>query len=104
MLFSRSSSVLATQTHSCKGTDSTGRAATPYRGAAHHLTKGKSSDGTPPRGPWGKDYLEQRLLCGDGGSPEGAAVDGLNSAAPSGPLCFFLRVEKEDLAQMTSCI
>ena len=31
-----------------------------------------------------------------GGSPEGAVVHGGNSAAPSGPLCFFLRAEKEE--------
>ena len=36
----------------------------------------------------------------EGGSPEGADVPNANSAAPSGPLCFFLRVEKEEAAQI----
>ena len=34
----------------------------------------------------------------EGGSPEGADVPNAKSAAPSGPLCFFLRVEKEEAA------
>ena len=52
--------------------------------------------------------LERGQLCprqdgSGGGSPEGADVPRLKSAAPSGPLCFFLRVEKEEAAWKTSC-
>ena len=37
-----------------------------------------------------------------GGSPEGVAVNEGNSDTPSGPLCFFLRVEKEEPAEKAS--
>ena len=36
-------------------------------------------------------------LVGSGGCPEGAEALRLDSEAPSGPLCFFLRTEKEEL-------
>ena len=46
----------------------------------------------------GKDYY-----VGAGGSPEGVAMIGLKFATPSGPLCFFLRVEKEEPASTHIC-
>ena len=82
-----------------KEAHSSARAATPYRGAAHQLAKEKSRYGPPPRGDWSEVYSMQSQVWSEGGSPEGADVPNANSAAPSGPLCFFLRVEKEELTQ-----
>ena len=64
---------------------SSGRGATPYRGAPHRQTKKKTRNTAPPRGPCGEDDSGQVLICGDGGSPEGVAVIGGKSDTPSGP-------------------
>ncbi len=85
--------------HAYANTRNSTRAATPYRGAAHRHTKISWSCGTPPRGPCGKDDSRQRLHCGCGGGPEGVAIGEGQFDTPSGPLCFFLGSEKEELAQ-----
>ena len=69
------------------------------RAKPHRVAEGSWSRGPPPRGDWSKDNSMQSQDWSEGGSPEGADVPNANSAAPSGPLCFFLRVEKEELTQ-----
>ena len=73
------------------------------------LSRGTARSRTPYGGfmeqrPAPARRLERGQPCtsqdrSDGGSPEGVAVPRLNSDTPSGPLCFFLRVEKEEVAQ-----
>ena len=52
----------------------------------------------------GKSAPDKYNTARNGGSPEGLAVNELNSDTPSGPLCFFLRPEKEELSQQTCYI
>ena len=66
-------------------TRSSTSAATPYRGAAHQLTKKKSSNGAPPRGRCKGDELRASTGLERRGESRGGRRPGLNSAAPSGP-------------------
>ena len=55
-----------------------------------------------PREAVAKEYnCTQGRAWRGGGSPEGADVSEGKSAAPSGALCFFLTVEKEEAARRT---
>ena len=50
---------------------SSGRAATPYRGATHQLTKGSTSNGPSPRGDWSEDKNGPRRDWSEGGVRRG---------------------------------
>ena len=71
------------------------------RAKPHRVAEGPWSRGPPPRGDWSEVYSMQSQDWSEGGSPEGADVPNAKSAAPSGPLCFFLGIEKEDATRKT---
>ena len=56
----------------------------------------------PREGPSAGIHSQHAQRCWDGGSPEGPDVPNASSAAPSGPLCFFLGTEKEDASEKRS--
>ena len=73
-------------------------AATPFRGAAHPPATQNWAASRPCEAYAQEWDTDTSYRAETGGSPEGAVVHGGNSAAPSGPLCFFLGNEKEGAA------